>query len=78
MTQANLPSPDLSLMKNRKGTGAATKKSGTQVHMMGAGGRTGDISNTDRHIIWSGRLGGLETLARPTGRRRGAGKGFSE
>lgn len=47
MTQANLPSPVLSLMKNRKGTGAATEKSGTQVHMMGAGGRTGDISNTD-------------------------------
>lgn len=48
MTQANLlPSLDLSLIENRKGTGAATEKSGNQVHMVVAGGRTGEISNTN-------------------------------
>lgn len=64
-------------MKNRKGTGAATEKSGNQVHMVMSGGRTGEISNTDKHIISSGRLRGPETLARPTG-HRGARNGFSE
>ena len=57
MTKANiLIFLDLSQMKNGEGLDTAAERSGNQVHMVVTEARTGEISNTERQIIWSGRL----------------------